>query len=223
MADAPKGEKGGKSEGPKKNLLEELILLTFILFILGAMFARLTALFDSQSYSGPLEAWRNFFLNNIAPILHIIALVLSMAFIFGIWWSITKLTAINKELNAFFGAHAVSGALPNVGTEEKTNHKWERVLSHLNSQSQNDWKFAILEADIMLGDLLETLEYQGPTMADKLKAVDPADFKSIEAAWEAHKIRNTIAHEGADYVLSDREARRVIDLYASVFKEFKII
>jgi hypothetical protein len=67
------------------------------------------------------------------------------------------------------------------------------------------------------------LGYSGETIAEKLKAVEPSDFITIESAWEAHKIRNVIAHEGADFILSEREARRIIDLYRAVFKEFGII
>lgn len=103
------------------------------------------------------------------------------------------------------------------------NPRWERVLEHLNSANPNDWKFSILEADIMLSDLLDTMQYKGDTMADKLKAVDKSDFTTIESAWEAHKIRNMVAHTGGDFVLTEREARRVIDLYKDVFSEFKII
>jgi len=36
-------------------------------------------------------------------------------------------------------------------------------------------------------------------MGDKLKAVEKSDFNSIELAWEAHKARNMIAHEGSDF------------------------
>ena len=84
-------------------------------------------------------------------------------------------------------------------------------------------RLAILEADIMLNELLDLQGYKGETMADKMKQVDRAGFNTIDLAWEAHKIRNRIAHEGAEHELSAREARRVIDLYERVFKEFRIV
>jgi len=104
--------------------------------------------------------------------------------------------------------------------DQKGNRRWERVVSHLNSASVNDWKFAILEADIILDELLDATGYRGETVSDKLKRVEPSDFQTIENAWEAHKVRNTIAHEGSEFVISEREARRVIGLYQSVFEEF---
>ena len=50
-----------------------------------------------------------------------------------------------------------------------------------------------------------------------------ASFKTIELAWDAHKMRNRIAHEGSDFVLTEREAKRVFVLYESVFRELKAI
>ena len=53
--------------------------------------------------------------------------------------------------------------------------------------------------------------------------IPKGDFKTIDAAWEAHKIRNAIAHEGSDFLLSQRESKRVIELYGLVFKKFKYV
>lgn len=102
------------------------------------------------------------------------------------------------------------------------NPQWERVLNHIESTSESDWRLAVLEADIILDTLLDNMRLPGETMADKLKAVEKSDFTTIDSAWEAHKIRNQIAHEG-DYVLSQHEAKRVVGLYQSVFEEFRII
>lgn len=103
------------------------------------------------------------------------------------------------------------------------NTRWEKILDGLNSQNENDWRHAILDADIMLGQLLDNLHLPGDTIGDKLKAVEKEDFRSLDNAWEAHKIRNQIAHEGAEFKLTDREAKRVVSLYMTVFEEFGIV
>jgi transposase len=64
------------------------------------------------------------------------------------------------------------------------------------------------------------MPYPGETIADKLKTVEKSDFNTIENAWEAHKARNQVVHAGSDYQLTEREAKRIIDLYRSVFEEF---
>ncbi len=106
---------------------------------------------------------------------------------------------------------------------KKENPKWQVVMDNINSEDPSKWRFAILEADIILSELLDALNLPGDNIGDKLKAVEASDFETIEEAWEAHKIRNAIAHEGSEFLLSQREARRVIDLFAKVFEEFEVI
>ncbi|MBU6370767.1 MAG: hypothetical protein KGH93_00200 [Patescibacteria group bacterium] len=109
------------------------------------------------------------------------------------------------------------------GGAEATNPKWTIVEDHINSADPAKWKLAIIEADIILAELLDTLHLPGETVGDKLKAVEVGDFPSIEKAWEAHKIRNAVAHEGSDFLISEREAKRVIGLYRTVFEDFDMV
>lgn len=101
--------------------------------------------------------------------------------------------------------------------------RWDSVVLHARSENENDRRHAIIEADVMLGGLLKERGYEGETIADQLKAVDPATFNTIELAWEAHKIRNKYAHEGSDIPCTSQEARRVVGLYEQVFREFGYI
>ena len=107
---------------------------------------------------------------------------------------------------------------------EVSHPRWEKVREHLSSENPNDWRLAVLEADIILGEMLEKMGYiKGETIGDKLKTIEKSDFTSLDQAWEAHRIRNMIAHEGTDYILTEREAGRVVGLYEQVFKEFRYI
>ncbi len=103
------------------------------------------------------------------------------------------------------------------------NPHWKRIVDHIESPNENDWRLAILEADIMLNGLLDALSLPGETVGEKLKNVEKSDFTTIDSAWEAHRIRNSIAHDGVAYLLNQREARRVIELYRRVFQEFQMI
>ena len=100
------------------------------------------------------------------------------------------------------------------------NEKWEHVLEYLSSPNQSDWKLAIMEADSMLEDLTDQLDLEGENLGEKLKASNKDKFKSLDDAWEAHLVRNKIAHEGSQFELSQHEANRVITLYENVFREF---
>ncbi|MEK7606337.1 MAG: hypothetical protein AAB458_01970 [Patescibacteria group bacterium] len=109
-----------------------------------------------------------------------------------------------------------------VGVSEK-NDKWEHVITLSTSENPGDWRIAILEADIMLDELVTSMGNHGDTLGEKLKGIEQSDFATLEMAWEAHKIRNRIAHHGSDFILTHREAKRVIDLYRQVFEEFDIV
>lgn len=102
-------------------------------------------------------------------------------------------------------------------------NKWLEIIKKSESENPSDWRLAIIEADIMLDDLLNQLQLPGDTMGEKLKAVDPPDFLTLDQAWEAHKARNMIAHQGDNFLIDKREVRRIISLYEAVFKEFRII
>ena len=103
------------------------------------------------------------------------------------------------------------------------NKKWLKVLEHVSSPNPADWRLAVLEADILLNEVLDKMGYQGITIGEKLKTIERSDFDHLNDAWEAHKTRNMIAHEGSDFRLSQSQAKEVIAKYERVFKEFYFI
>jgi hypothetical protein len=105
-------------------------------------------------------------------------------------------------------------------TVDKENPRWKYVLSLVESSSPSDWRIAIIEADSMLEELLEERGYAGDTLSEKLK---DASFVNVDSAWEAHKVRNEVAHKGIDFPLSQIETRRTMRLYENVFEEFNVI
>ena len=101
--------------------------------------------------------------------------------------------------------------------------RWEHIQSLLEGGSPSEWREAIVEADIMLDDVLANQGYKGDGVGEKLKSADPAKFKTLQNAWEAHKVRNQIAHQGSVFALSDTLASRTIAHYEAVFRELKVI
>lgn len=103
------------------------------------------------------------------------------------------------------------------------NARWQDVLSHIDSDRPNDWKLAIIEADIVLEELLNKAGYAGGSVGEKLKSASPNSFTTINQAWRAHNVRNRIAHDGGDFDLSQTVARETIAQYKMVFEEFDFI
>jgi len=191
--------------------------------ILGALFMRIREIGESIAEGRWLLATRagQFFSETLLPIAKVISFAISALSIVGIAIIVVALTKINRAQNEIYDPAPIK--IGETYEDPKKNPRWDRVLSHLNSENPNDWKFAILEADIILDELLNFMGYRGETLSDKLKRVERGDFDTIDSAWEAHKVRNQIAHEGADFVVTEREARRVIELYRKVFEEFHFV
>jgi hypothetical protein len=104
---------------------------------------------------------------------------------------------------------------------EMTDHpKFAVIQGYMSSQSEALWRIGIMEADNVLLEVLTEKGYQGDGVGEKLKN---ASFKTIDLAWDAHKIRNRIAHEGSDFQLTEREAKRAFMLYESVLRDLKAI
>lgn len=102
---------------------------------------------------------------------------------------------------------------------ETEHHRWAHVRELIESPTANDWRQAIIEADIILDDMLTRIGYSGSSVGEKLKTVNSAHFRTLQDAWEAHKVRNEIAHQGSVYPLTDHIAYRTILQYENVFKE----
>jgi uncharacterized membrane protein len=98
----------------------------------------------------------------------------------------------------------------------------QEVFTHLDSDNPNDWKLAIIEADIILDEILKDRGYAGNSLGERLRSITPTQLGSIDDAWTAHKVRNQIAHGGADFVLTKRLAEETISRYRRVFTEFGI-
>lgn len=162
------------------------------------------------------------------------SLLPSQGFLVGIKILLTLFAMITFALAVWFGLRA-----GDIHREEKEKYapihveeieakekmvQWQVVLNHVNSESPAEWKLGILEADNMLDSILESEGYRGESLGEKLKSMDPADLRSYQDAWEAHKVRNQIAHEGAATMdFSKKIARDTILKYENVFKELGYI
>ncbi len=103
------------------------------------------------------------------------------------------------------------------------NDRLADVMLHIDSDHPNDWKLAIIEADIVLDEALQKAGYGGVTLGERLKSISPSQLQSLDDAWQAHKVRNQVAHGGADFVLTKRLAEETIKQYRRVFTELGVM
>ncbi|MCF7843590.1 MSCRAMM family adhesin SdrC [Candidatus Gracilibacteria bacterium] len=188
------------------------------------------------------------FFSNLLSVLSILFIVLLVYT--SMRWLIVFLKSLNHYEHHFHGAHGNTSthhnlhtikhhkeesmpagianlpvyeeapALPPTMQEFKDHPKFAVIQGYMSSTSEALWRIGIMEADNLLLEVLRGKGYRGDSVSEMLKT---ASFKTIDMAWDAHKIRNRIAHEGSDFELTEREAKRSFILYESVFRELKVI
>jgi hypothetical protein len=148
----------------------------------------------------------------------VIGYILAVIGLFVIIYATVRLFELRKREEEFYETVIVPP-----GAEGGTHPRWEHIQSLLEGGTPSEWREAIIEADIMLDDLLTRQGYTGDGVGEKLKSADPERFHTLNDAWEAHKVRNQIAHEGSTFAISETLARRALARFESVFREFKVI
>lgn len=145
---------------------------------------------------------------------------ISVMLVIGIILSIERIKKIRRLEAKYYDAHTEPAYTDAAAPDPALAQRWRKVLEQVESVNENDWRQAIMEADILLEEILIKMGYQGAGVGERLLRVEPADFTTLDQAWEAHKIRNSIAHDGSNFILNQREAKRVVNLYRQVFSEF---
>lgn len=161
-------------------------------------------------------------LSSFIATIYVLGMFASLVFLVLIVYSQIKLLEVEHA-----GFHALEARHhEHHEAEVLTTHKndrWERIVELAASGNQSDWRRAILEADIMMGDALAQAGYVGASVGEQLKMANPIQLTTLDLAWKAHKVRNEVAHGGEGYDLSERDKSTAIDYYKRVFEELGII
>lgn len=176
------------------------------------------ATFFTNHFPGMVEVFKD-----IVSFFVVISFPLSIIFLVGIIVSVERLKRIRIKEAAIYDVHIETAHSEAEEADPELAGRWKKIVEEIESTNESSWRQAIVEADILLEDILTKMGYQGAGVGEKLQRVEKADFNSLDEAWEAHKVRNRIAHDGSSYLLSQYEARRVINLYKKVFEEFYFI
>jgi len=151
--------------------------------------------------------------NVIKLILTIVSVLLGILFVVVVI-KINKLAAIKINL--------AKELLPPLSAASGSNARWDEIEKHINSTREAEWKFAVIEADKLVGELLKGAGFPGDTMGDRLMNIQPGQLTTLQNLWEAHKIRNRLVHD-TNYFLRYTEAKRAVGLYEKTLKELQAL
>lgn len=78
--------------------------------------------------------------------------------------------------------------------------KRQEIEQMMMSDNAYELKHAVIEADKLVDHILKAKGYQGATFADRLRSAESyMDSAMYQRLWEAHKVRNQIAHQDSHY------------------------
>lgn len=99
--------------------------------------------------------------------------------------------------------------------------KWMAIEKQLNKDNPSVCSMAILNADKLLDQALREKGVKGQTMGERMKTVKET-WSNRNAVWNAHKLRNQIAHE-SDHQISYDDARRALAGFKQALKDIGAI
>lgn len=202
------------SEVPFINL--EYIFVKIYDFLIYIKNVILTGSFSASSGGG------SDFASSFAGIGSWIVTIMTFVIIVLIIWAIyirVRILEVDEFLDAGYKSHFVKPEIK----KTQINEQWKIIANHFASQNPNDWRAAIMDADSMLDQLVTSLGYTGDSLGEKLTTIRLQDFPTLQIAWEAHKIRNKIAHEGVAYQLTEREKELARKNFEAVFRNAGLI
>lgn len=152
----------------------------------------------------------------VLAVLEIVGYALILIFIGGTIYCAISLGDIKRRASEAFTNHFIkrqsrSATNPNMD-------RWKQVISAVSSSDEQLWRSAIIDADVMLEEVVDSMGVPGETFGEKLKNLGN-QVPWIDAAWEVHKLRNILAHEGGRYPLSQREAYRAYKISEGILYE----
>ena len=101
--------------------------------------------------------------------------------------------------------------------KEKYRSLWLEIENGLLPDQQQSYQITVLNADKLLAKALEELGVKGNTMGERMKSFGKG-FSKQDQVWQAHKIRNKIAHE-SDVQLTLKQVRAVLKCFKQALKD----
>lgn len=149
-------------------------------------------------------------------LLEFFGLVVALIFLAGIIYFVIETGWFTLRVNRF--RHVV---LQSNISRKKAQESWHKIEEHFYHGGESDLKVAILEADKLLNDALREAGVMGVQLGDRLKKANPQQIPNLNELWQAHKLRNQIAHE-PNFKLKRDLAEKALGIYETTLKNLGI-
>ena len=162
--------------------------------------------------------FRNFNFRPILDIAKTIGFLASLIFAILLMWLMLR----SKEKLADKLEEVKTELKPSKPGGGRYDARWEEVREHLTSFREAEWKFAIIEADKITETVLQEAGFPGETIGERMTLISKDQLVSINDLWQAHKLRNIIAHD-PNYQVRYGEVRKAIEQYEKTLRELGVL
>lgn len=143
-----------------------------------------------------------------------VLLLIGFGYVFWRWWKVPPWPKPHET--------AVDVMRARHGSSSRIGRQWAKIRARLEEPAEAEWKVAVIEADMLVDDMLRRLEYPGETMGERLKGITKDQITTLDQIWEAHKMRNRIVHD-PDIRVLHRDARGAIQQYEAFLHEVNLL
>jgi len=106
--------------------------------------------------------------------------------------------------------------------KKKTKKTWQAIKKKLESNNENDYKIAIIEADDFMDDLISRMGYDGDNFGERLANIPANHLENIEGMKQAHEMRNQIIHDDK-FSVSKEDAEMALKHFEELLKSYQVI
>src|SRR3989344_7316896 len=145
----------------------------------------------------------------------------ALSVLFFIWWvvAIWKL----RVLAAMESVSPDSDAKqPESSKSKKLDVICLEIRLRLQSEDQDDWRMALIEAETLLDEVLRQKGFLGETFDERALVAKTNDGKDIPQIQKAHTIVRFILQD-PNYELTNEDARKSLDWFEESLKELKML
>jgi len=105
---------------------------------------------------------------------------------------------------------------------KKFSPRWKKIEERLKSKNEADLKLAVLEADELLGKVMDEIGYQGKDLSEKLEKIGEEVISNLKELKEVRKVKDDIV-EDPTFKLSEEEAKKVLRVYEKALKDLQAL
>lgn len=150
-------------------------------------------------------------------VLKVLFIVISFYFIISIIYFLSK----TRYFQWLYGESLVDAFTKRPYGVKKMDKIWDMIMEKLKSDSESDYKLAVIEADGVLDEVFKKVGYKGKDLEARLKQLSPVHYPNLDKMKEAHQIRNDIVRD-PDYQLGLSEAKKALAVYRKILEELEV-